>query len=92
MPSPMERLLDELALAGSRRSQAGSGWVAQAEFESALGAARSDHAAARRPDERDPLTRIRDVFALDDVEAELLWAAAAADQDANIGRAYAAPP
>jgi hypothetical protein len=91
----MAELVKRIEAAGQRRVEATNGtWESGAAFAGALAALRADHSTPAGPDaddERaDPLAVLAEVFRLDDIDAALLWSAAAADLDANVALAYAA--
>ncbi|MGH8962022.1 MAG: ATP-binding protein [Jatrophihabitantaceae bacterium] len=89
MHARMVDLVERIAAAGQRRVDAsGGGWESASAFAGALAALRADHANAPGPS--DPVADLAAVFGLDDVDADLLWSAAAADLDANVALAYAA--
>ncbi|MEO6885016.1 MAG: hypothetical protein ABI232_01840, partial [Jatrophihabitantaceae bacterium] len=94
MLHPMSGLIDNLVAAAERRSSAaqaaGNSWQWTAEFAATLAALQADYEGlVAEPDTVHPLTTIAEVFGLDEIDAALLWLAAAVDLDANIGLAYA---
>lgn len=87
---PTAVLIDALAAAGERRVAAATGpagWPLADDYAATLAVLRADYAGIDESDS--PLSAISDVFGLDDLDAALLWLAAAVDLDATIGLAYA---
>ncbi len=94
MPHPMTALITRLAAAGQRRSAAaaaaGNDWQWTDEFSATLAVLSTDYQGVDADaDVVNPLLTVSDVFGLDEIDAALLWLAAAADLDANVGLAYA---
>ena len=95
MSARMSTLVAALSAAAERRAGAGpappaDGGAAAGRLEAVLAVLRADYPAPKRGKQADPdeLARVRAVFGLDDVDADLLWLAAAAEFDSNVGLAY----
>jgi hypothetical protein len=92
MRARMTDLVERLAAARTRR---GADWPEGPEYDRVVAVMRADHGPAE-PDGgpaaldggSDALDDLADVFGLDEVDALLLWLAAAADLDANAALAY----
>ena len=94
MSDPMQILIEQLDAAGARRRGEPGEWPAEAEFAGVLAVLQQDHRPSAVADESgvdaEPLAAVSEIFGLDEVDAALLWCAAAGDLDANVGIAFAA--
>jgi hypothetical protein len=93
----MSALVQALEAAAKRRAPAAAAAGAPdsaARLAAVLSALRTDYPVPRRgkrdpaDQDADPVAGIRAVFGLDEVDASLLWLAAAPEFDANVGLAY----
>ncbi len=92
MRQRMAELVEQVAVAARRRSEAG-GPAGAAELDAIVAVLRSDYEPtgddpAGEAGERDALTGVGEVFGLDAADAGLLTIAVAADLDANLGMAF----